>query len=385
MSRKTRTAALLLTLSTMLLGAFSLPVFAQDVPAAPKAANATEAIQRGLAYLKTHQAEDGAFRGGRPNPAMDIGITSLVLEAFAKSPEALRKDAAPALDKAAAFLLAQQKTDGGIRGEMLGTYTTSIALVALKAHDGAKYKDQIDRAVAYLKAQQCTAANGYDPKKDVVYGGYGYGGTEGRADLSNTQMVLDAFEAAGLKKDDPTYKDVLVFLNRCQNNYETNDQAFAGTDGGGIYNPAGSRDMEYTKPDGTKGLRSYGSMTYALLKSMIYADLKKDDPRVVAALGWIRANYTLDENPGVGQAGLYYYYHTFATALTAFGEDTLTDDKGKKHDWRKELAAKIISLQRPDGSWVNPTRDRWGENDPVLVTAYSILALQYTLDTKPTH
>ena len=45
-------------------------------------------------------------------------------------------------------------------------------------------------------------------------------------------------------------------------------------------------------------------MTYAGLKSMIHAGLTPDDPRVKAAITSISAkNYTLDENPGLGQSG----------------------------------------------------------------------------------
>ena len=88
-------------------------------------------------------------------------------------------------------------------------------------------------------------------------------------------------------------------------------------DGRAGQSQAGS--IEETLDDGTKvsRLRAYGSMTYAGFKSYLYADLKPDDPRVSAAYDWIRANYTLDENPGMGGNGLYYYYHTFAKALDA--------------------------------------------------------------------
>ena len=68
-------------------------------------------------------------------------------------------------------------------------------------------------------------------------------------------------------------------------------------------------------PDG--GLRSYGSMTYAGLKSMIYCGAGPEDPRVKAATKWIKDHYTLAENPGMGQQGLYYYYQTMSKALAA--------------------------------------------------------------------
>ena len=117
-------------------------------------------------------------------------------------------------------------------------------------------------------------------------------------------------------------------------------------------------------------------MTYAGLKSMIYAGVGPDDPRVRAAVDWIRAHYDLTSNPGMGDAGLYYYYHTFAKALDAMGLDILTDAQGRRHDWRSELLAELARRQRPDGAWVN-ANDRWLEGDPNLVTAYVLLALAH--------
>ncbi|MFO0941095.1 MAG: hypothetical protein U0930_10035 [Pirellulales bacterium] len=122
------------------------------------------------------------------------------------------------------------------------------------------------------------------------------------------------------------------------------------------------------------GLRSYGSMTYAGLKSMIYAGVSKDDPRVKAATKFLQQNYDLNSNPGVGQQGLFYYYHTMAKALNAVGGDSFKDAKGQDHAWKAELRAKLKSLQKEDGSWVNETT-RWMEGDPNLVSAYALLAL----------
>ena len=117
-------------------------------------------------------------------------------------------------------------------------------------------------------------------------------------------------------------------------------------------------------------------MTYAGLKSMIYAGVKKDDPRVKAAYEWVQKHYTLDENPGMGGNGLYYYYHTFAKALDAIGEPTIVDGKGKSHDWRADLSEQLIASQNPDGSWINKA-PRWLEGDANLVTAYGLLCLSY--------
>ena len=48
---------------------------------------------------------------------------------------------------------------------------------------------------------------------------------------------------------------------------------------------------------------SSAGMTYAGLKSMIYAGLSPDDVRVKGALGYISEHDTLEENPGQGQRG----------------------------------------------------------------------------------
>ena len=122
-------------------------------------------------------------------------------------------------------------------------------------------------------------------------------------------------------------------------------------------------------------LRSYGSISYAGLLSYIYANLKKDDPRVAAVFDWLRQNYTLEENPGMGPQGLYYYLHTMAKALSLYGVDTLELRNGAKINWRKELAMKLINLQQNDGSWSNGN-GRWWERDPNLVTAYAVIALE---------
>jgi len=154
------------------------------------------------------------------------------------------------------------------------------------------------------------------------------------------------------------------------------------TDGGFIYTPVFGGESKFGDIDrldeGDSLLRSYGSMTYAGFKSMLYAGVTKDDPRIKAAVKWIQNNWTLEYNPGSGGSadGQYYYLHTFAKAMHAWGEDSVTDSKGVKHDWRAELIDFLAKNQKADGSWINAKSERWLEGNPVLASAYAVLALQ---------
>jgi squalene-hopene/tetraprenyl-beta-curcumene cyclase len=101
---------------------------------------------------------------------------------------------------------------------------------------------------------------------------------------------------------------------------------------------------------------------------------------VVGAFDWIRRNYTVSENPGVGTDGQYYYYVTFARALDAWGEpmiETIRPDGSKEtRDWAMDLIEALAKLQNADGSFKS-VDDRWMENNPVLITAYALLALEH--------
>lgn len=117
------------------------------------------------------------------------------------------------------------------------------------------------------------------------------------------------------------------------------------------------------KLDGDKvALRSYGSMSYAGLLSLIYAQVDKSDPRIKAVVEWLSKNYTLAENPGMGQEGLYYYFHTMAKGLSAAGIDTLTLRDGTKVNWRQGPGQATPESAKADGSWANDN-GRWMEKD----------------------
>jgi squalene-hopene/tetraprenyl-beta-curcumene cyclase len=330
-----------------------------------------ELVERAYEYLKKHQGSDGSFSPRIAGP----GVSALVAAALLRNgygPED------PVVAGALGYVEKSVKKDGGIYDKGLANYTTSVAVMALKeANKDGKYDSILKNAAKFLKGLQFDES-GDDPRG----GGVDYGDRKGRPDMSNTAYFVEALLAAGVPKDDPAIQRALKFVSRCQNlPGETNDQPFAKKtteeDKGGLtYVPEVTDENRYKTPAG--GLRSLGAMTYSGLKSFLYSGVSKDDPRVVGAVNWIRRHYTLEENPGLKQSGLYYYYHTFAKALDALGEDRFADAEGNKHDWRAELLAALKKRQRPDGGFLNASDKAFGEADPNLATAFALLAISYT-------
>lgn len=345
----------------------------------PTGAERRAVAEKGIAFLRTRQGQDGSFVPRLAGPGVSAVVAAALLRNGVPPDD-------PLLAKTLSYLESSVKPDGGIYDRGLATYTTSVALVAFaEANKGGKYDTIIRNATKYLRGLQAGADNSIE-SGDVRFGRLGYDG-KSRPDMSNTQYFLDALQAAGVPKDDPAVQRALAFVNRCQNlKTEHNDQPFAAraTDddtGGFVYNPI---DAEKNKRDATPqgGLRSAGAMTYAGLKSFLYAGVSKDDQRVKAAIGWVRGHYTLDDNPGMGQAGLFYYYHTFGKAMSAWGEDRFTDAKGTAHDWRRDLFDALKKRQKPDGSWVNAGDRAFGESTPELATAFALMSLSYCKPAK---
>ncbi len=346
-------------------------VFGPSSPAADEAA-IKAAIDKATAYLvETGQADDGSF-SAQVGPA----VTALTVAGLVKSGTPAD---APPVQKAIRYLLSFKQPSGGIHPpeSLVSNYETAIAMMALVAcNTDGQYDADIKAAEAFVKGLQWDGGEGAG-SSDPAYGGAGYG-KKNRPDLSNTSFLIEALRSAGVGEDDPAIQRALVFVSRTQNlegPHNTLPFAAKNPDGGFYYTPAaGGESQAGTTPTG--GLRSYASMTYAGLKSMIFAGLSKDDPRVKAAITWLGKNYTFEENPGMGSAGLYYYFHTAAKALDVLGEETFTDAQGVAHPWRSELADAILARQQDDGSWINDN-PRWMEGDPNLVTAYALLALSY--------
>ena len=356
---------------TVAEGAGQASVFGGKVPSA---AEQDAAIERAIEFFRLRgQAEDGSFSG-----QTGVAVTSLVVQAVLQQRPSLVDS--PWIKQALRYIESNVRPDGGIyaEGSKYRNYETSVAISALvRANRDDRYDSELSRAEAFLKGIQWDEGEGIE-SSDTRYGGAGYG-THSRPDLSNTSFMVDALKDLGRDGDDPAIEKALAFITRTQNlSGHGNDTPHADkiNDGGFYYTPAAGGETKAGQADGG-GLRSYGSMTYAGLKSMIFAGLRSDDPRVLAAMDFIQNHYSLDTNPGMGAAGLYYYYHTFAKALDAAEIDVLRDADGETHRWRDELVTALLARQQADGSWVNRENDRWMEGDRQLVTAYALLALNY--------
>ncbi len=350
-------------------------------------------INEGLTFLLGARCPDGGW-GFSPKESHP-GLTAMALKALLQH-EDYDIDS-PVVKRGFAVLMKFRQDDGGfyVPGQGNVNYITCLAAMALATAGDPRQKDALAGAVTFLRGQQIVAgsrtpAGRVIEANDPMEGGVSYG-KHGRPDLSNLGFWMEAMHEAGVPGDDEAMQRALAFVKRLQSVEEgTRGQSFVvrgENDGGFIYaiRHEGGKFVGESKAGETRrGLRSYGSMTYTGFKSMLYANVARDDPRVQAAYEWIRRYWRLDSNPNMPQAssrqGLYYYYHVFAKALRAWGQDVIPDAQQVKHNWRHELIDVLHAAQRADGSWVNLADPiRWNEEVPTLATCYAVLALQETL------
>jgi squalene-hopene/tetraprenyl-beta-curcumene cyclase len=267
--------------------------------ATPSGDDVKAVVDKALGFFKGAQKEGGNFFD---SPQAEPGLTALIAAALARN--GVPSDN-PVVAKAIKYLETNVQKDGGVYAKGMSNYMTCLAIVAFKeVNTGGKYDKVIEAAGKYVKGLQYNEGL---TEKDANFGGAGYDkpGTRGGPDMSNTHFMVEALLAAGVPKDDPAIKNALKYISRSQNlPGEFNDQPFAkkvsdADKGGFVYNLSAQNDPKSDKRTAEGGLRSEGGMTYAGLKSFLYAGVSKDDARVKAAVDWIRKNYTVSDNPGL--------------------------------------------------------------------------------------
>jgi squalene-hopene/tetraprenyl-beta-curcumene cyclase len=384
------------------------PPPASPGPGADAKKRVDEATAKARALLLQIQQPDGSFGDPPTKRPPSIGYTAMAVTALVAATPAAQVSSDPAVRKALEYLAKNQKADGSIyldANPAFINYETSAAVGAFAAAKVHDFRDAMVKARDYLASSQYAGE-----ESDVKHGGFPYASKRPQPpDLSNLQFAAEALALAELPKDHVVWKRMLVYLDRAQNRSESNAlrvevedagqkvTVVAGNDGGAGYGPGMSKAGLVKRSDGTYETKSYGSMTYALLKCFLLAGAPPDDPRVLAALGWLTRSFTVDRNPGFEGAqdpakasmqGYYYYVFTMARALALYESLTkkpleVKDADGRKHDWRAELAEKLVSLQGADGGWTNPVAERWDEDARTLVTSYALQALGHASGRLP--
>ncbi|MEE2886548.1 MAG: prenyltransferase/squalene oxidase repeat-containing protein [Planctomycetota bacterium] len=363
----------------------------------------SESQQRGFDFLLSKQ-DHGKFFMMQPigedkfMKIHNLGLTGMGIASLQTKPAELRtKHDQAIIDQGLSWLAENQNANGSFGQENLN-YTTCASILALVRAEQPSFKDKLKRAQRYILGIQNTEGRSYQPG-DRDYGSFGYGG-DVRGDLSNSQFAVEALRKTELAADHEALAKAIVFLQRTQNLRKSNDfsgktkdsdgswqRTTSGDDGGSAYYPGNSPAGYVELANGTKIPRSYGSMTYALLKTYTLCGVEANDPRIKAAVGWIKKNWNLDVNPGSDPKlpekfkfqGLYYYYMVMAQALDTVGIENLQigeGDKAEKIDWRKSLRTKLQSLQSKDGGWVNGKNGRWWESSDLVCATYAMLALE---------
>jgi squalene-hopene/tetraprenyl-beta-curcumene cyclase len=348
-----------------------------------------DAVRRGVQWLQEQQKPAGYWSSPEWPALSGLAVWALSLSEPYRESESVAKGIT--------YLMSNVQEDGGIyvkpkiefKGGGKSNYNTAICMVALHLTGREDLRPTVLRARKFVAAGQHLGG-------DVYHGGFGYDADTERAyaDLSNTYIAMEGMALTENAEDfrtsgEPAALDkeaAAAFVSRIQNRKESNDAEWVSDGpqdkGGFAYHPEESKAGTLTADDGTVTFRSFGSMTYAGLLSLIYADVDRSDPRIQSAFKWAARHWSLEENPGMEQQGLYYFYNVLSKALSVYGEEEIETADGGIIHWRQAFVQKLVNLQKIDengnGYWVNPENRFW-EGDPTLVTAYTLIALQVAL------
>jgi squalene-hopene/tetraprenyl-beta-curcumene cyclase len=363
-------------------------------------AQVVDAQKKGAAYLRGQQDDKGGFGDSEIKLPGNVAYTAMAVTALVGTQDSTAAAKDEAITKGLTFLQGFQQENGSVvDNPKVTNYATAAAISAFAAARRDAFRSVQAKAVSYLEGSQIVGDEG-----DPSYGGFPYKQHLGQsADASNALIATNALDEAGLAKDSEVRKRVGTYVSKILNNSEANTGeteievdgekrvVVSGVDMGAFYRPGESKAGMVKRSDGKWEFRSYGSMTYAALKLMMFAGIPAKDPRVQGVVTWISNHWTLKENPGfesaddpvkAGQQGMYYYLYTVTRALAAYEQATgkplvVTDADGRTHNWRAEVAAELLMRQADDGSWRNEVAERWEEGSKTLATSFAMQTLAY--------
>ncbi len=392
------------------------------------------AIEKGLTWLAKHQLEDGSFpHFAAEGEVAGASSTALFLRCAAVVAPERRKPIEGAIEKARAWILANQAEDGSLaEPEEVVSYrqhATSIAAWALAELGREEDREPVLRMGRFLAEHQANEETGFN-RYNPGYGAMSYLDMlipdAFRSDLSLMCHVLEGLAASGLPPEElgPVLERAGVFVRRCQNladarvagdegeggdgegededegddgdggdDAATRAAMLAALDGGFAPQPDGSKGGATMLPNGDFVFRSYGTPTADGIRALLSLGVAPDDPRIVAALDWLTTRFTVRQNPGLRSGADHFQYahalrfYLLYAASEAFSQSTdagwlgghrpdVVDGKQVVDvDWAWQIANHLEARQLPDGAW----RNEFGgmqEDRGVVATPFAVMALE---------
>ena len=386
-------------------------VYLVTLPAPVVRAEITEtelALAQAVEYLWSQQDDDGPWRSAQYG-VMRSGesLTPFVLNALVHSIDSLSSDETGKVLLAAQFIMQHLDDEGAIgRSDPdvleYPVYSTSYAVASLyrvacyeKAWGPgptATMRQAAQRMQQFLIASQYQEANGFS-ETDVPYGGWGFNapvrpGVVGHMDLAHTRKALAALanwrDRSELEQlNQRAFKFLLLMQKHADaiapqpHPVEVKESEQHSTfDGGFYFSPVALSANKALYDEQNHCWRSYATATCDGILALLAAGVAHDDPRLTAAIEWLKLHSDVDYPQGVptdhpepwGDAVRFYHYAVRAEVyrkLNFPAED------------RARLAAAVVAQQRADGSFVNTLSPLMKEDDPLLCTALAVVALEH--------
>ena len=334
----------------------------------PLAARTGKAIDRGVAFLRTKQREDGSWGAmGSRNQVNYEGRSGAYV--FPAGPTALSlltmlkcgvEPTDEAIERGFDYLRKNYR-------HPKSAYEISCLMLAIEARANPYKRDrkrEADLKKAHAKSNQ-VKLGGADRKwmrsllkkleDRETEGGFRYGG--GIPHPHGFARDISSTHRCGVK---PSHKLVKRAIRFCLDAQERS--------GGWAYSKESPTHAETV----ATGTMTTGGIVILLVGRDILGKLDaKTEQKVNAAvergLGWIRENWTVEKNPAPHKA---HYHLMYLYGLERVG-DLLRVALIGEHDWYREGAEWLLGNQRGNGSWTgrtHPPRD-------VLNTCFALLFL----------
>ncbi|MBL8727163.1 MAG: terpene cyclase/mutase family protein [Planctomycetes bacterium] len=317
---------------------------------------------RAAAWLLAQQRADGSFRSER-YAVLRSGqaLTPFVLHALLAHGE----PPPAALARGLAFVRASIGPEGAIGyadADLLEypVYATSLAILVLTRVGDPADRERIDIMADWLVRQQCGEARGFAATAPA-YGAFGFGARglppdePGHVDMTHTRFAVQALAAAG-RLDDAVRDRVVVLLRNLQH-----------PDGGFAFSPVVAEANKAGRDEDGR-FRSYATATADGVLALQALGVPADDARLVAARTWLDAHASaeriggIDAHPAEPWHDALRFYH--AMVLAAVHPPA-----------RAALRTMLVACQRRDGSFASEMVTAMKEDDPSLATALALLAL----------